>query len=373
MKTYRLLIPSLLLVTPLIGCGQSPSLDPNVKETIQTLVAAMQRSKSSYISKGFELSFAQQYKLEFVADNEEAHVEYALEYSSSGSSKRCYEPSLKDALDSSQGRYDSGSGYLSGIQAESVKMNRSYKDKKENSVARVTKADYEFNHSFGIKYDATDLYAKTESTLANKLTKSNSNVNFAGKVAKEHVGGFSNETLDATFRKILYLRSWETLDSFMSSRHTYYQSVDFSSDEAIAKLIKDFSFEVVESNTSLATVSFAIPLKTVMKDMHGKEIATEGKIYGVTKVNKSAKILDSYEYDMKDYLKALIDMTNANRKSYTAKVDDFVIRGKNLNTNLSSLNLTGPFTPYDGNHAKDFTTDFNSSMFPNLEGVEVVE
>lgn len=375
MKKNRLFVGfvSLVSLLALVGCStDSGQSDAHRNELIHQFINAMKVSRSSYLAKGYKISFEQDYEVSYHSTSGESLIDYSLKRSSSGETSRFYEPSIGDSMEASGKRYNDGRGYFAGQQVESVDYLKKVTSK-QTSESESTKSNYDFHHSFGVKYDSTHLFASGSSTLTNKLNASNSaNKEFKGKVSKNVVGGYSDEYLDSVINNVLYLDAWDEIFDFIDYRQEYYQSNPFNTDEAIANLVKELSFEVSENNTTIE-IGFKIDSSKAIKEIYGKDVYNAGSISGKIITDKQTGRIASYEYDLKDYLGALLSYSNRIKEQYSYNVTSFNIKGMNLNTSFDSLVLNGPFNEYGEDNAQEFSSSFNDVIVPHIEDVLVVE
>ena len=371
MKKNRLFVGiiSLVALTSLIGCNNKGQSEAQKIELVRQFVKAMKVDQSSYLEKGFKTSFTRDYEVSYVSDGEKNAIEYSLKHSCSGETSRFYESTISESLD---GRYDEGYGYFAGQQVESVDFLKKITDKRANEVEN-RKANYDFNHNFGIKYDSTHLSVSGSSNLNNKLRASNSfNNEFKGKIAKDIIGGFSNEYLDSVVDDVLYLDAWDDVFTFINYRMEYYQSTSFDSDDSIKALINELSLEVSENDTRIE-IGFKINSSKAIKDLYNKNINSAGVISGKIYTNKATKRIDSYEYDLKDYFGAILSLGSQGKDQYSYTVNNFSIRGMNLNTSFDLLPITGPLNEYDAENASIFSNSFNAIIVPHIDNVFVIE
>lgn len=372
MKKNRLFVGLISLVSLLAitGCNNSQGQSEARKiELVHQFVKAMQVDQSSYLTKGFKTSFTRDYEVSYISNGEKSDVEYSLKHSCSGESSRFYEATVSSPLDS---RYDEGRGYFAGKQSESVNFLRKVTDKRDNT-AEKRKANYDFNHNFGIKYDSTHLSVSGTSVLNNKLRVSNSASNeFKGRIPKDAIGAYSNDYLDSVVDDVLYLDAWDDVFTFINYRMDYYQSTAFESDDSIRNLIDELSFEVSESDARIG-IDFKINAGKVIKDLYDKDITSAGLISGKIYISKVMERIDSYEYDLKDYFSAVLSLGSQNKEQYSYAVNSFRVKGLNLDTTFDLLPITGPLNDYSEDNASVFSNLFNQVIVPRLDNMFVID
>ena len=358
---------SLLAIT---GCNNNQGQSEARKiELVHQFVKAMQVDQSSYLTKGFKTSFTRDYEVSYISNGEKSDVEYSLKHSCSGEASKFYEATVSGSLD---GRYDEGRGYFAGKQSESVDFLRKITDKRDNTVEN-RKANYDFNHNFGIKYDSTHLSVSGTSALNNKLRVANSASNeFKGRIPKDAIGTYSNDYLDSVIDDVLYLDAWDDVFTFINYRMDYYQTTAFDSDESIKNLIDELSFEVSESNARIS-IGFKINASKAIKDLYDKDVSNAGQVSGKIYINKVAERIDSYEYDLKDYFSAILSLGSQNKEQYSYVVNSFRITGLNLDTSFDLLPITGPLDDYSEDNASIFSNLFNQVIVPHLDNVFVID
>ena len=372
MKKNRLFVGLISLVSLLAitGCNNSQGQSEARKiELVHQFVKVMQVDQSSYLTKGFKTSFTRDYEVSYISNGEKSDVEYSLKHSCSGESSRFYEATVSSPLDS---RYDEGRGYFAGKQSESVNFLRKVTDKRDNTVEN-RKANYDFNHNFGIKYDSTHLSVSGTSVLNNKLRVSNSASNeFKGRIPKDTLGAYSNDYLDSVVDDVLYLDAWDDVFTFINYRMDYYQSTAFESDDSIRNLIDELSFTVSESDARIG-IDFKINAGKVIKDLYDKDITSAGLISGKIYISKVMERIDSYEYDLKDYFSAVLSLGSQNKEQYSYAVNSFRVKGLNLDTTFDLLPITGPLNDYSEDNASVFSNLFNQVIVPHLDNVFVID
>ena len=372
MKKNRLFIGFISLVSLLAitGCNSNNGKKEAHKiELVRQLVDAMSVDQSSYLANGFKTSFVQDYEVSYNTNSETTDIEYSLKHSSRGEFSRFYEQTVNDSQDN---RFNDGKGYFAGQQVESVDFIRKVTDKKTDTVEN-RKANYDFNHNFGIKYDSTHLSVSGASTLNNKLRASNNASNeFKGIISKDLIGGYSNTYLDSVVDDVLYLDAWDEVFTFINYRMDYYQTHVFDSDDSIKGLINDLSLDVSEDSSRIS-VSFKIKSSKAIKDLYNKETTDAGFISGSIYINKATKRIDSYEYDLRNYFDSILSFGSQNKDQYIYKVNNFKVTGLNLNTMFDSLNITGPLNEYNSENASMFSKSFNEIIIPHVDNVLVIE
>ena len=354
----------------LSGCKSKDKISENEK-LFNEAIDAYLSFEENQLSSGYEIKFNQAYSLSY-GENEDL---YSLSYESSGNYIELYEKS--DGVESTK-LYNDGKSHFSGKQSEKVNLNQNFIDAEGQTKNR--KANYEFDHTFSIRYDDTELKCEGKSVLKNNLLTSNPKVSsFIGKIDKELIGGeegFTDEYLESLKGEILSIHAWKHVNEFIFNFNTYFDLLKLDNKANASKFIKDNNVKAsLDSNdNNIIKVEFNLDSEDMINIINAEDSIIDGIIPSTILVNKDEKSIISYEFDLKNAYNNLLDKSKGTKANYQASINEFIIQCNNLNTSFEKLEVKDKFMKYDSSTISDFKALFELNVIPSIDyNFEIIE
>ena len=371
MKKINLLISTFAILTSFIlaSCNNtttSNEVDSKQVELTKTWLKSMQSNMSQIEMKGYEISFSQDYEVEYKDSDSYSDVEFKEHYQSMGELKVSYHLNETSEEGADIGSIISnGAGYLYGHQQEKVDLysKTTQKYKQEDNIV-IEDYDLLLDHEFAIKLDETDFYTYAKEEVVDyKDTSKNQNDTFKGVVKKSLIENLSSNLISKALGEILYLSAWTDIQEFSTFTTEFYKGIDPNNDEEVKRFIKELGLKVTDSTSSIK-IDFTLNTDKILKEIDPDYNRHIDNISGSTTVSKVTGDILEYEYDFGKYMESLLKSLMNTRQQSSVKVNDYHLVGKIINTELDNLDIPGPFVEYTEETLEDFLNKFDTIVKP---------
>ena len=370
-KTIIIIAVSLALAVCLgVGCFhffRYGYYSPEAK-IVKQLLTGLKTNLGEYGTKGYIVSFRQEYEIESKRNDETADVDLAVSYKAAGSVRLSY--NLDKDVNGPVRLTDlisSGNGYLRGLQREQFKCYNK-EDRIDDEYDRLDDIEYDLALEFAVKTEGDRLYAASDSVYKDLKDGANSyDDSFSGVIDRQlFLGSVSEERLSKAMTRLLFLDAWEYIEQFGNLSGQYLEMIDFSN----AKEVNDFIREkeiVVDDRGEIAHVSFVLDSAGIVSEITEEEADHLPKIYGFIQLDKKTGDVLHFEYYFGQYLLASLMKSGEGIPDYKAAVKDFTVEGRIIQTELEDLPLDRTFTEYTDENKYEFIHAFSEHIIPFYE------
>ena len=337
-------------------------------KTVKQLLAGLKTNIAEYGSKGYEVSFRQEYEIEAKSESDTESSDLIVYYEGEGCVKLSYR---LDSSENGEARmtdlFASDNGYFTGIQKEKYKCYNK-EDHENDEDDRLDDIEYAIEHEFTVKTDGKDLLTASDSKYTDFKDGTNSfDDSFSGKIDKQALlGSVSEETVAKAMTRLLFMDAWEYIQQFGELSEKYLSDLDFSNAKAVNDFIREKEI-AIDDRGDTVFVSFVLDSAEIVADITEKDSDHLPKIYGSMELEKETGNVLHFEYNFGQYLLDALMKAGEDKPYYKVDVKDFTVDGRFLNTGLEDLTLDRSFVEYTDENKADFIVAFLKHMIPFYE------